>query len=216
MIKDTKIGVETARLLKDRYSQVPRDENEKIMDAIQKLLQGTRQTHISSQTFLSEVGRLIHRLFDFKEIAIGLRSKKDGLYRYEVLTGFIGDAVKARKNLAYTKEEMQVGTGSYPEGVAVSKATEFMLVEMRPYRPEEVGTFNRPTQLAKERTSIEDLLDGDYIDVYFYGRNDEILGWMELSGTRTGKMPSRATIKWLELISSVVASVLVEREASDN
>lgn len=205
-------ATETAKLLRDRYSPIPRDQDEKVIDGIQKLLATARNPTFTVQSFLIESGRLIHRLFDFKEIAIGLKSKRDGLFRYEVLIGFSGDAEKARRRLAYTSEEM-VDSEKYPGGVKVCKTTEFLLVEYQPYRAGEEDTFNRPNRLAKERSSADEIVEGDYIDIYLYGRNEEIMGWIELAGTRSGKMPPRSAIKWMELIASVMALVICDRES---
>jgi len=212
MMKGSGTSKETARLLRDRYSPIPRDENERIMDGIQKLLLIARDPVKPLQAFLDETGKLIHRLFDFKEIGIGTKSKTDDLFRYNVLIGFSSDAEKARRKLAYTYEEM-TDSNKYPGGVTIARKTEFMLVELQSYKSGEEGTFNRPSLLTKERSSIEDIIEGDYIDIYFFGRNDEVIGWIELAGTRTGKMPSRNTIRWLELISSMLASVISERDS---
>lgn len=205
-------GTETAKLLRDRYSPIARDENEKIMDGIEKLLASAREPAQSPQTFLEEAGRTIHRLFDFREIAIGLKSKRDGLFRYEVLIGFSDDAEKARRRIAYTYDEM-TDASIYPGGVRISKLSEFMLTEFHPYKEGEEETFNRPNKLAEERKSADQLMGGDYIDVYIAGRDGGIIGWMEFSATRNGMMPSRIAIRWLELLAAIIGSVITEREA---
>lgn len=214
MMKGSGTSNEAERLLRDRYSPIPRDENEKIMEGIQKLLVIARDPVLPLQAFLDETVKLIHRLFDFKEVAIGTKSKSDNLFRYNAFIGTSGDAQKAGRKLAYTYEEM-TDSNKYPGGVRITKKTEFMLVELHPFKPGEEDTFNRPSLLKKDRPSIEDIAEGDYIDIYFFGRKDEVIGWIELAGTRTGKMPSRSTIRWLELISSILASVISERD-SDN
>ena len=213
MVNGSGASNETAKLIRDRYSPIPRNENEKVMDGIQKLMLIARDPTMPLKTFLDEMGKLIHRLFDFREIAIGMKSKNDDLFRYEVLIGFSSDAQRARKKLTYTHDDM-LDSKKYPNGLIITKKTEFMLVEVQPYKSGEEDTFNRPNQLTKERASIEDIIDGNYIDIYLFGRKDEVVGWIELSGTRSGKMPSRSTIRWLELISSILASIICEREPS--
>jgi hypothetical protein len=204
---------ETAKMIRGRYSPIPRDENEKVMDGTQKLMLIARDPTLPLKIFLDEAGRLIHRLFDFREIAIGMKSKSDNLFRYEVLIGFSGEAERARKKLTYTDDDM-LDSKKYPNGIVITKKTEFMLVELHPYKPGEEDTYNRPNLLAKQRSSIEDFIEGDYIIIYFFGRKGEVMGWVELSGTRSGKMPSRSTMRWLELISSIIASVICERDPS--
>ena len=211
MMKGSGASNETAKLIRDRYSPIPRDENEKVMDGVQKLMLIARDQTLSLKAFLDETGRLIHRLFDFREIAIGMKSKDDDYFRYEVLIGFSSDAQRARNKSTYTDDDM-LDSKKYPNGIVITKKTEFMIVESQPYKPGEEDTFNRPNQLAKERSSIEDFIEGDYIMLYFFGRRDEVIGWVELSGTRSSKMPSRSTMRWLELISSIIASVICERE----
>jgi len=204
---------ETAKMIRGRYSPIPRDENEKVMDGTQKLMLIARDPTLPLKIFLDEAGRLIHRLFDFREIAIGMKSKSDNLFRYEVLIGFSGEAERARKKLTYTDDDM-LDSKKYPNGIVITKKTEFMLVELHPYKPGEEDTYNRPNLLAKQRSSIEDFIEGDYIIIYFFGRKGEVMGWVELSGTRSGKMPSRSTIRWLDLISSIIASLICERDPS--
>lgn len=200
-------------MIRGRYSPIPRDENEKVMDGTEKLMLIARDPTLPLKIFLDEAGRLIHRLFDFREIAIGMKSKSDNLFRYEVLIGFSGEAERARKKLTYTDDDM-LDSKKYPNGIVITKKTEFMLVELHPYKPGEEDTYNRPNLLAKQRSSIEDFIEGDYIIIYFFGRKGEVMGWVELSGTRNGKMPSRSTMRWLELISSIIASVICERDPS--
>lgn len=200
-------------MIRGRYSPIPRDENEKVMDGTEKLMLIARDPTLPLKIFLDEAGRLIHRLFDFREIAIGMKSKSDNLFRYEVLIGFSGEAERARKKLTYTDDDM-LDSKKYPNGIVITKKTEFMLVELHPYKPGEEDTYNRPNLLAKQRSSIEDFIEGDYIIIYFFGRKGEVMGWVELSGTRSGKMPSRSTMRWLELISSIIASVICERDPS--
>jgi len=202
-----------SRFLRDRYSIISKGDNERIMEAIQKLLSSSRMPGQSLQGFLEETGRMIHRLFDFQEIAIGLRSRRDGLFRYEILIGFREEADKARRRLAYTAEEM-TNPEKYPGGVFISKVTEFQIVELQPYREGEEDTYNRPSMIKKSRNAPDDFIEGDYIDVYMYGRENDIIGWIELSATRSGKLPDRNTIKWLELISSILAMAICERDTA--
>jgi hypothetical protein len=211
MMKGSDASNETAKLLRDRYSPIPRDENEKVMDAIQKLMLIARDPTLPLKSFLDETGRLIHRLFDFREIAIGMRSKNDNLFRYEVLIGFNSEAERARKKLTYTHEDM-LDSKKYPNGLKITKKTEFMMVELLPYKQGEEETYNRPLMLKKERTAPDDFIEGDYIQIYFYGIKDDYLGWIELSGPKSGKIPPRSTIKWIEFIAQIIGTIVYERE----
>jgi len=214
MMKGSGASNETAKLIRDRYSPISRDEDEKVMDAIQKLLLISRDQKVSLKMFLEETGKLVHRLFDFKEITIGMKSKDDGLFRFEVLIGFNSDAQRAMRKLTYTNEDM-LDSKKYPNGIMITKKIEFMPVEIKPFKPGEENAYNRPSLLAKERSSMEDFIEGDYIILYLSGRKDEVIGWIELSGTRSGKIPSRGVLRWLELITSILASVICERDYSE-
>jgi hypothetical protein len=215
MTKGMVTSDETAKLLRDRYSPIARDDDEKIMGAIQKLLLIVRSPNVPLRTILDEIGKSIHRLFEFKEIAIGLKSKNDGLFRFEVLIGFNSDAQRAMRKLTYTNDDM-LDSKKYPNGIMITKKVEFMPVEIKPFKSGEEIAYNRPSLLAKERSSMEDFIEGDYIILYLSGRKDEVIGWVELSGTRSGKVPSRGAMRWLELIVSILASVICERDASNS
>lgn len=59
------------------------------------------------------------------------------------------------------------------------------------------------------------MIEGDYFCVYFFGvSKDDILGWLEHSRTRDGRMPGRESFKWLELMASLVGRIVYERELS--
>jgi hypothetical protein len=68
----------------------------------------------------------------------------------------------------------------------------------------EIRQFNRPSELSKERISIDEMMEGDYLDVYVYGADDEMLGWIEVSYPSDGKFPSREIVRGLELLASVI------------
>jgi hypothetical protein len=56
-------------------------------------------------------------------------------------------------------------------------------------------------------------LEADYIDTWIQGVNGRLLGWIEISGTRTGKLPDILTIKLIEVIASIIGVALVQRGA---
>ena len=211
MVKDSVKFSEYSQHLREVYSPVARDDTERIMEGIDALLSNSRSRAITTKAFLEDAMKLIHRLFDFREIALGLKDRKDGLYRYEVILGYRKDSEAAYRQLVYKAEEM-ADSKKYPVGVYISRYSEYSMIEGQPYRQGEEGTYNRPLMLKKERAAPDDFIEGDYIQIYFYGIKDDYLGWIELSGPKSGKIPPRSTIKWIEFIAQIIGTVVYERE----
>jgi len=202
---------EYSRQLREIYSPVARDDTERIMGGIDALLFNSRSRAITTRAFLEDAMKLIYRLFDFREVALGLKDRKDGLYRYEVILGYRKDSEVAYKQLVYKAEEM-ADSKKYPVGVYISRYGEYSMVEGQPYKRGEEETYNRPLMLKKERAAPDDFIEGDYIQIYFYGVKGDYLGWIELSGPKSGKIPPRSTIKWIEFIAQIMGTIVYERE----
>lgn len=71
-------SVETA------YSHVPKDEPEKMLDNIEFLIDFARDKKHPLKEVLEQITKTIFRLFALGEVTIGIKSHKDGLFRYEV------------------------------------------------------------------------------------------------------------------------------------
>jgi hypothetical protein len=56
------------------------------------------------------------------------------------------------------------------------------------------------------------MIEGDYIDFYMLDPEKEIIGWIEVSNPRDGKLPNSKTIRWLEIIASAAGAIVFERE----
>jgi hypothetical protein len=61
------------------------------------------------------------------------------------------------------------------------------------------------------RRAPDDSLEADYLTVQIPGNKGEVLGWIETSGTITGKLPDVATIKWIEMIADVLGAAIMKR-----
>jgi hypothetical protein len=201
---DMKKQIELA--MKQQYIQIPADEDGKIIDGIQKFMIAAQQQPATFRRIIHEAALMIYRVFPFKEITIGLKSPVDGRYRYEEIVGHSKTAEQALKQLAYTYEEF-FSAKDYP-AIRLSKFTELALVEEQPFLEHEKETYNRPILLSGVRNSTNDFVEGDYLDVYMYDSNDVMIGWIELSLTKDGKLPSMRIIKWLELFASVLSIIL--------
>lgn len=62
--------------------------------------------------------------------------------------------------------------------------------------------------LKKKRGNMDEFIEVDYFDIYIYGRDSRFIGWIELANARDGKLPARQTLKWIELIASVLGSII--------
>jgi len=180
------------------------DEERAISD-IEKFLE--RSLRLSGQlgTLLSETTRLIHKISAFTEIAIGLKDD-DGMFRYHEMLGFRKEAVGARKRITYNDRDMADGV-SY-RAIKSGRYSQFHLSEFEPFKPGEEDTYNRPELLGRPRANYDDMIEGDYLDIYIYGAQREILGWLELSGTRHGKFPTRQDLLNLELLTACLALLI--------
>ncbi|HUW42838.1 MAG TPA: hypothetical protein VMW02_01235 [Thermoplasmata archaeon] len=192
-------------LLKSRYRQVPSDDNEKIINSVLRFWLQVQEGKLSKDSLLQEVVEIIHRSLMFQEIAIALKDPNDGLYRYQTFTGFTKDAIEDMRSLVYTDAEVRA-FDRLP-GIRVSKLIEFTISEA-PLRAGEEAQFNRPILAAMHREADDEFTFGDYMNIYIRGRDDELLGFIEVSGPRDGKLPSGNSMKGLELIAIMTGNAL--------
>jgi hypothetical protein len=173
-----------------------------------------RQPGLSANDVIHEAAMAIYRFFPFREISFGLKSPVDDRYRYQEILGHTAVATEALRKLSYSYEEF-FSQRDYP-AFWLSKYTEVALVEEQPFLESEKDTYNRPTKLSEARKSIDDFVEGDYIDIYMYGPKDEMIGWVELSATKNGKMPSAFVIKQLEAFVTIICHVYLQTKAGKN
>jgi hypothetical protein len=197
---------EIPRKLKLEYSLGTRDQTSKSLDAVQSLLSNCAKTPIEMHALLQEAANLICKNFGIDGVSIGLRSPSDGLYRYETFAGLREDAIASERRIVYKKEQF---FGSGYKGNEISKQSRIYLTEENPNSlRNEKDSFNRPILLESTRRSITQSLEGDYIDTHILSPDGELLGWIEISGTRTGRIPDVTTIKWIELIASILSAAI--------
>lgn len=181
------------------YPLNPQDQNDKFVEIIHSIVESARDNKLSVNEILEKTGRIIHRNYGFREIGIGLKSRKDGLYRYEYLFGYRKDIENNLRNVAYNYEDM-TSQKKFPF-IKIGKYAEIDPLEG--YPDEEIILLNRPAIFKRTRDDFYNFLEGDYINVFMYGNNNELIGWIELSLTIDGKLPSRGSIRWIELIGNV-------------
>lgn len=201
------------KTLQEIYSPLIRDPNERIMEQIERLMFKGTDPRESIDSFLTSAGTLIYRMFGIAEVAVALKDTSDNLFRYRLFFGMRKESEDAYRKLAYTLEQV-TSTTKYPR-IRLSEYIDFFPSEYRPYIEGELDTYNRPSKLEMKRRSPDEMIEGDYFCIYLYGlTKNDILGWFEIARTLNGKMPPRETLKWLELLASIVGRTIHERRLS--
>ncbi len=195
-----------ARKMKMDYLVARKEQTHKALEGIQSLVQQMAKQQWSLQGVLQEAASLIWRLFWIKEVTIGIRDPLNGIYKYQVMVGLREDIWLAHKRLEYRLEDF-FETSTY-RGTMISKYTKLLLAEENPYGEGEENTYNKSMMLESRRRAPEDSIEGDYFDIHIFGPNEELLGWVEISGTKTGKFPDATVIMWIETVGSVLGMAL--------
>ena len=202
--------IERTRDILGRYAIARDNEDEVIRSEIIGLLDRAKTPMQQLDNFLHDVARTVHKLFDFKEVCVGIQDSSDQMFRYKVCLGFRGGAQDVRKKISYSSQEM-TDENLYPS-TQVGKRTRFYLSENQPFKDSERESFNQPSNLGKERGSENLMVEGDYIDIFMLDHEKDIIGWLEVSNPKDGKWPDKKTIRWLELIASIAGIVVFQRE----
>jgi hypothetical protein len=193
------------RKMKLEYNFPTAGKTYKILDQVGGLLTHFQKPQMDPRELMTDAANVIAKQFSLKTVAIGLRGS-DGIYRFEVLVGYRPETEAVTKKLAYTHEQFTNAT--VYKGTMISKYTKVFLAEDNPWLDSEREAYNLPSLLGMTRRSLDDCMEGDYIDTHILGKNDDTLGWIELSGTHTGKMPDMPAIRWIEFIGQIIAAAL--------
>jgi len=193
------------------YDHGAKDLGVRAIEGVFSLLQHFQKRQISLRELMLEAATMMNKQFGIAYVAIGVKSPNDGRFRYEVAVGFREEAVSFRKKVSYDKSDFY-DAGPY-KGYWISKYTKIFLAEDHPYANGEQVAYNRPILLDLKRRSLSDSMEGDYIDTMIFGPDNELIGWIEYSGTRTGKMPDMMTLKSIEAIAGIIAAAMaIQRE----
>lgn len=182
----------------------------KVLESLQKIISDCQSPHFSLNTFLNAVAQYIYRQLNIHSLSIGIRSSDDGKYHYIAFAGLRKQAEDTLRKCIYSKEDF-LNPKRYP-GFSISRYTKLFLAENNPYTPEEEESYNRPLMLTQSRNSFDDSIEGDYLDIMIFDNRHEIIGWIEISGTKKGKLPDATTIYWLELVGSIIGMILTVKE----
>ncbi len=197
--------LDVALKLKADYSHGMMDHTSKALDEVCALCWNLEKSNFHTQEFLEACADTICKHFGIASVAIAVRDR-DTSFRYKVVNGVDKEAVEGMKRIVYTKEQLN-DDKTYPCH-QISSHTKIYLSEDHPYAPDEEFSYRRPGLIGMRRRAINDSLEADYIDFFFYGPDKEILGWIETSGTRMRKLPDPTTIRWIELIAFIIGQAL--------
>jgi hypothetical protein len=183
-----------------------RAEDHRMIDRMMRVLELSRAPKPDINLILQEAASTIHRQFLIRQVTIGLRSNGDGLYRYVAMSGLSDRTWAAHRRLTYSLKDF-VDDSRYPS-YAISKYTKVFFIEDEPYAQGEEDTYDMSLSIGTTRNSLTDSREGDYLDSHILGRNDNLLGWIEYSGTWSGTLPDVTTVKWIEAIASMIGVIL--------
>jgi hypothetical protein len=211
MLEKSEILGKMLDILRKDYRGFPKDRDENAMIAVASFVTRSIDSE-SPEKIAKEALTVIHRLFDFQYVYIALKDK-DGTFRYVAQLGLPKDREAVLFNLRYTKEDV-FDESTYPS-TQLSDLTRFYMSESRPFREDEIGTFGRPAKIAERRLSPDEMIEADYFDVFITDWNRETIGWIELSMTRSRKLPDRTTIAWIELIATLMGMIISEKSGGE-
>lgn len=197
---------DVAKKVKFDYMYGAKGNIDKALAGMDSVFEVYRRPKLRVHELLEEAANVIYKQMKLKEVSIGVKSPKDGMYRYEVMAGMTSGIWEAHEDLAYTQDDF-FRNDKY-KGTNISKYSKIMLAEDSPYQKGEEDTYNRQEMLTAKRHSLDDCIEGDYIDVLIYGVNDEFIGWIEVAGTWTSKIPDAQTIRCMEILACALGAML--------
>jgi hypothetical protein len=203
---------EVALRMRLDYSRGVRDRTTKALDAVCELCWKLEQPRLLADSFMRDTAELISKLFGIESVAIGVRDPEDRLYRYMTVVGLEKESADGFSNLVYTREQL-LDVNTYPSH-EISSHTRLFLSEEHPYAEGEEFTYRRPGLIGMKRRTVTDSLEADYLDIFFHEPDGDILGFIEISGTRLRKFPDAATIRWIELIGALLGVAVQRRRDS--
>jgi hypothetical protein len=202
---------ETSRKLKQDYAHGARDPSIRQLEALHSLIKYLVKADPNLDEMVEQTARMIYTQFNIKEVSVALRSP-DGLYRYVAEHGMRADIWAAHQNITYSFDDLN-DTKKY-KGVTISHQTKLFLAEDNPYGPDEMDTYNPHMMKQAKRKSATDSIEGDYMDIFIFGPQDEAYGWIEISGTWDGRIPDAKAVRCLEMIGSVLGIAISKHLAA--
>jgi hypothetical protein len=201
------VGVEAVkRKLKFDYLKIRNDPSSRNLEILSTLLSNFQRPQLAIHDLIQEAATLIQKQFRFRWTMIGLKSQSDGIYRYEVQVGMRVESWARQKTNLYKLEDFDM-KGRHKAG-EISKLTRFYPEEENPIFDEDRETVNRPILLRAKRKTEDEALEADFIDTLILGPGDELMGWIEYSGTVAGKLPDMMAVRYIEVIAGILGAAM--------
>ncbi|MEM2838584.1 MAG: hypothetical protein QXE18_00610 [Thermoplasmata archaeon] len=207
MLEKSETFEKTLDILRRDYRGFPKDRDESAMIAVASLIAHSIDSD-SPEKIAKETLTVIHRLFDFQYVYIALKDEQ-GIFKYVAQLGLPKDREDVLFGIRYSKDDV-FDESEYPS-TQLSDITRFYMAESSPFKENEIGTFGRPVMIGQRRSSPDEMIEADYFDVFITDWNQEPIGWIELSLTRSRMMPDRTSIAWVELIATLIGMILSKK-----
>lgn len=195
------------RALRLKYLGARSEVTSKVLDGFGALLIKFHSHPLVIQDLIQEAANQIQRQFRLRYTMIGLKGA-DSVFRYEVQAGMRPDAWAVQKARTYSKDDFALVVEGYYSAGEISRLTRVYLEEENPLGEEDVGVVNRPFMLKARRKSEDDTLEADFVNTLIVDDKNELLGWIEYSGTLTGKFPDPMTLRYIELMSVILSAAI--------
>jgi len=194
------------RKLRFEYIKTKTDISSRSLDGIVSMLNRFHSPRILVHEVIQDAATNIQRQFRLRWVMVGLRDP-DGLYRYKVMSGMRPEAWDRHLSKKYAREDFTPTTNNYQFG-EISKLSRIYLEEENSLTKDDELSVNRPALLRSKRTSENDCLEADFIDTLILGPHDEMLGWIEYSGTVAGEFPDSMAIRYIELSAAIISAAI--------
>jgi hypothetical protein len=206
------ISVDTVkRKLKFDYLKIKNDPESKNLEVFSHLLTHLTRPQLLISELMDDTAVTLQKQFRLRWVMIGLRDTADGRYRYMFMSGMRDEAWARQKTKSYRLEDFAPNSNGYKAG-EMSNITRVYLEEENPLYDEDVNVVNRPALLRAKRKAEDDTLEADFIDTLIVGPGNELYGWLEYSGTVTGKFPDSLTMRHMEVVASILAAAIASQK----
>ena len=212
MTGNSPIGLDFVTKLKDVYSILHKDEQERLMAEIHSLIEFSMERRNPIHRVLERVSRLIVKNFEFKSVSVGIRGEGN-MYRYVAFAGHPKEAEDALRLQKYDLSDM-LDYDKFPN-IRIGATAQYNPVEGFPDKKDELMGHRIPELPKSPRKNLNEFVPGDYIAIYMYGFEGKLIGWIELSDTNDGRLPSRKSIRWIEMIGDICAAIIQLRMRSE-
>jgi len=197
------------RGLRINYLGARSDQASKLIDGFASLLAGFQKKPVVVDDIIQDAVNYIHRQFRLRFVMIGLRNPTDGVCTYRVEAGMRPDVWEWQKKRTYKKEDFALAKEGWYIAGEISRLTRVYLEEDNPLGQEDVEqVVNRPFMMKATRKSQDDTLEADFMDTLILTSDNELLGWIEYSGTIASKFPDPMVIRWIEFIAAILAAAI--------